>query len=80
MLFLYHINICNFNKYTGMPKVKRRVELPHIRVIEVKGLPDLSNDPFVIKKRQQALETILKYGLPEGFEKEYETIKKNAKK
>ena len=63
-----------------MPKNKRRVELPHINAVEVEGLPDLSNDPFVIKKREQALDIILKYGLPEGFEKEYETIKRNAKK
>ena len=57
-----------------------RVELPHIEVTRVKGLPDLSNDPFVIKKRQQAIEFILEHGLPKGFEKEYEAIKKNAKK
>jgi len=63
-----------------MLKIKRKIELPHINAVEVEGLPDLSNDPFVIKKREQALETILKYGLPKGFEKEYETIKKNAKK
>lgn len=63
-----------------MPKVKRRVELPHIEVTRVKGLPDLSNDPFVIKKREQAIEFILKHGLPKELKKEYETIKKNAKK
>ena len=63
-----------------MAKVKRRVELPHIKVTKVKGLPDLSNDPFVIKKFKQAEEFILKHGLPEGFETEYETIKRNATK
>jgi len=63
-----------------MSKIKRRVELPHIEVTRVKGLPDLSNDPFVIKKREEAIEFILKYGLPKEHKKEYETIKKNAEK
>ena len=31
-------------------------------------LPDLSKDPFVLKKTQQATEFILKHGLPERSE------------
>ena len=52
-----------------MPKVRRRIKLPRIKVIEVKGLPDLENDPVVLKKMQKAEDIIRKYGLPKDLEK-----------
>jgi hypothetical protein len=61
-----------------MGKIKREVELSHIKAVEVKDLPNLINDPFVLKKREQAIAFILKNGLPKRFEKEYQAIKKEA--
>jgi hypothetical protein len=62
-----------------MRKTRHKIELSDIKFTEVKGLPDLSNDPFVIKKRELALEFIRKNGLPKELKHEEEKILKYIK-
>jgi hypothetical protein len=46
---------------------KKWKHLPGITVNP--DIPDLRNDPYVVKKRERALAIIAKYGLPEDMVK-----------
>jgi hypothetical protein len=40
-----------------------------LQVTIVKELPDLSKDPTIIKRAEEAKEFLKKYGMPESFKK-----------
>ena len=50
------------------PKEKKIVKKDRVAII--KNLPDLTNDPVLVKKREFASEFIRKHGLPKDFIKE----------
>jgi hypothetical protein len=64
-MYLYYVKI----KLSMSATISNKDQYQPLKITIVKELRDYSNDPFVKRKREEAIKFIGKHGIPEDFKK-----------